>query len=303
MSEIKGLVFNIERHALHDGPGIRTLVFLKGCPLKCRWCSNPEGLKHKIQLMYDQRKCMNCLSCTKVCTAAAISLDNDKLVFNRELCTCCGACIDACMRDAIRLTGQYMTADEVLGIVLRDEVFYKASGGGVTVSGGEPLWQIDFLEEFLIKCVLNGVETAIETTGYSSWENIRRIVGLTNVFLYDLKHVDLRKHSEYTGVSNELILENLKKLSSMGKRIFIRIPLIPGFNSGIDDSTAITEFISQLKQYEKVQLLPYHQLGIPKYRELDMEYPMEGITQMDANVADECLNVFLKAGIKAEIEI
>lgn len=247
----KALIFDIVRNSYVDGPGIRTTVFFKGCNLKCAWCHNPESQSCKTQMMFYSDKCIGCGKCKEVCENAN--------------CILCGKCEIYCPVDARKVCGEEYTVDEVLTEVLKDKSYYENSGGGVTFSGGECMLQIDFLEEILRKCKENGIHTAVDTAGHVPFENFEKILPYTDLFLYDIKIYDSDKHSQYVGIGNEVILENLKKLFKMGAKIWIRIPIIVGVNDSVEEIQKIKEYLDGCGNPEKVELLPYHAMGEHKY--------------------------------------
>ena len=277
------VIFNIERHALHDGPGIRTLVFIKGCPLHCLWCSNPEGQSSKPELLFRSRDCMSCMRCAGVCPEGAVKATegrvmaaDDRIVYNdRELCIACGTCVSVCPAGAREIAGREMTVGEVVEEVLRDEIFYRNSGGGVTVSGGSPLLWPDFIAALFTALERHAIHTALETCGAVPWDHFKKVLDSTDLFLYDLKHMDSKKHEKFTGRGNERILENLKLLDRTGAKIIVRVPVIPLFNDNPDDIGALTRFTMELLSKPPLQLLPYHTLGRSKYHHLEREYPLE----------------------------
>jgi pyruvate formate lyase activating enzyme len=306
------VIFNIERHALHDGPGIRTLVFIKGCGLRCTWCSNPEGQTAAPGLLYREKDCIACQRCVEACPARAVSRakprfsagrhtdkrpsgDRDPsagggiVVTDRSLCTACGACVRVCPAGARTIAGREMTTTEVLEAVLKDEVFYRNSGGGVTASGGEPLLRPEFVGELFEKAGVHGIHRAIETCGHVPWENIETVLPFTDLFLYDLKHTDPEVHMRFTGKGNSLILENLGRLDERGARLVVRVPLIPSFNDRAEDVRAIAAFTSSLRSAPGIELLPYHVLGRSKYHHLEKEYPMEGHGLLPAETLERLL--------------
>lgn len=266
---MKGKVFEIKRFAVHDGDGIRTTVFFKGCPLKCKWCHNPEGLSAKPELAYYQNKCINCGECVAVCKVGAHSIVDGAHVFDRNKCVFCGKCEDACLGNALKFYGKEMTVDEVLNVALLDKEFYLKSGGGVTLSGGECLMQADFCAELLKKLKENGVNTAVDTCGYASKQAIDKVLPYTDVFLYDLKGFEESLHIKNTGKSNDKILENLTYLDKCGKNIEIRIPFVPGHND--KDLEKLAPFVNSLKNVKKVKILPYHNLAGSKYLALGFD--------------------------------
>ena len=276
-------VFNIERHALHDGPGIRTLVFLKGCPLRCLWCSNPEGQQVKPELLFRVKDCISCMRCVEACPKNAIKVSEDRVMFtddriiytDRALCDACGKCVEVCPAGAREVAGKTMTAAKVAEEVLKDEVFFRNSGGGVTVSGGSPLVHPDFVRELFEILVMHGIHTAVETCAAIRWSSFEKVRGLTSLFLCDVKHMNSKVHEDFTGKGNELILENIRKLDQAGADIIIRVPIIPTFNDNNDDIAAIARFTMELSSKPPVHLLPYHTLGRSKYHHLEREYPLE----------------------------
>ena len=261
---MKAKIFEIKRFAVHDGDGIRTTVFFKGCPLKCVWCHNPEGLSAKSKLAYYAHKCISCGECLSVCPTSAHTIENGKHAFNREKCIACGRCVEACLGNALTLYGRETTVEELLPILLQDKEFYDHSDGGVTFSGGECMLQIDFLKAILKKCKENGVHTAVDTAGNVPWEYFEKILPYTDLFLYDVKCISEDLHKEGTGVSNRLILENLQKLSDKNAEIIVRVPVIPEFNGNDYEMQKIADFLKDLR-INKVELLPYHAMGEHKW--------------------------------------
>jgi len=272
---VKGVVFNIQRYSIHDGPGIRTVVFLKGCPLRCAWCDNPEGQNPSIELLYYEHRCKLCLSCIRSCPVGAIRMVGGRLFIDRQRCTVCGKCVEKCPNDALKLCGQVVTVREVLEVVKRDFYFYRDSGGGITLSGGEPLYQPQFTLEILRACRGARISTAVETSGYASQEVVKAIAPYVDVFLYDIKHLDPALHRRFTGVSNEVILRNLKLIDDLNRKIIITIPLIPTVNASENVIKSIGSIVSSLKNVVEVHIHPYHRLGIPKYRLLGRSYSFE----------------------------
>jgi len=271
-----GTVFNIQRYSIHDGPGIRTTVFLKGCPLDCWWCQNPESQLSGQEMIFWGDRCIGCGACSTICPSDAIQIKNGIPITEKEKCILCGKCIEKCPALAREMIGKKLTTEEVIKEIEKDLVFYKESGGGVTFSGGEPLGQSEFLEGLLSGCRKKKIHTAVDTSGYISWEILNKISPKVDLFLYDLKLMDNERHKKYTGEFNELILENLKKLSSVHNNILVRFPVIPGINDDYQNIKEIGKFLSSLK-ITQVNLLPYHYIGIDKYRRLGMTYRLAGI--------------------------
>jgi len=266
---MKAPVFEIKRFAVHDGDGIRTTVFLKGCTLKCVWCHNPEGIGFESEAAFWENKCTLCGECVNVCSANAHRIENGVHIFERDKCVACGKCEDACLNCALTLYGKEMTVDEVMPILLEDKDFYDNSDGGVTISGGECLCHADFCAELLKRLKENEINTAVDTCGFVSRKAIDKVMRYTDVFLYDLKAYDEDVHIKCTGQPNGLILENLKYLDECGKKIEIRIPYVPNFND--NQLIKIAEFLSKFQNITKVRVLPYHNYAGSKYAALNMK--------------------------------
>lgn len=262
-------IVDIKRFAVHDGDGIRTTVFFKGCPLKCVWCHNPESISPRAQLAYYSHKCIGCGACADVCPNDAHKFENGRHIFTKDLCTACGKCTEACRGDALKLYGRTYTPDELLPILLEDKDFYDESGGGVTLSGGECLIQADFCAELLMALKDRGIDTAVDTCGFVSRESLDKVIPYTDTFLYDIKAFDNDVHVRCTGRSNELILENLGYIDSKNKSIEVRIPYVPSFND--DQIEKIAELLSTVKNLKKVRVLAYHDLAASKYSALGMK--------------------------------
>lgn len=264
-----GLIFDMKRFAVHDGDGIRTTVFLKGCPLKCVWCHNPEGINFQPQLAFYGNKCVACGECGRVCGQKVHVFADGVHSLRRENCVACGKCAAACPTGALTFYGREVTVDQLLPLLLEDRDFYQASGGGVTLSGGECLMQADFCAELLKRLKENGLHTAVDTCGCVSAEALDRVIPCTDIFLYDIKAVDEAVHLRCTGRSNRRILENLKYLDSRGKKTEIRIPFVPEYNGG--EIERIGEFLSGLKHVTGVKVLPYHNFAGSKYQALGVK--------------------------------
>lgn len=270
----KAIVTNIQRYSVHDGPGIRTTVFFKGCPLKCMWCHNPETQNFKIGMMYDSDKCSKCGTCQKNCPERAIIVQNETIFTDMNKCRLCGRCVDFCINCAREIVGKEYSIQELIKEIEKDRIFYEQSGGGVTLSGGEPMVNIDFIEKLINICDEKGISVVVDTCGNVPYENFLRIKDKVQMFLYDLKLANSVSHRKYTGVDNDIIIDNLRRLSKDGARINIRIPLIEGVNT---DEENIRETIDIIKglNIHNVNLLPYHDIAKDKYRKLDMTYKNE----------------------------
>lgn len=287
----EGLLFDLQRGSMVDGDGIRTAVFLKGCSLRCFWCHNPESQGFYAQCLFDQSKCAGCGRCAAVCPQNACA----GFAVERALCIGCGKCADACPSGAKTLCGEKMGVDELYAKIERDRAFYRASGGGVTFTGGEPLLQPVFLKEICKKCGENAIHVAVDTAGFVPWENFEAVLPYTDVFLFDIKAVTETLHREGTGFSNRLILENLRMLDARGKKIQLRVPVIPGFNDSCEEMSKISDFIAGLRSACRVELLPYHTLGVKKYELLGRH--CEKLPLIDEKQLQVLKSIFYKKGI------
>jgi pyruvate formate lyase activating enzyme len=269
-----GVIFDIKRYAIHDGPGIRTTVFFKGCPLVCKWCHNPESWSAKPEPGLRLTRCIRCGRCKEVCPNNAVTFADDRLVIDTAKCTVCGDCVKTCPSGAREIIGKEVTVEQVVEEIRKDIVFYEQSGGGATFSGGEPLMQPDFLYELTRCCKSSQIHTAVDTTCHADAEVIKRISENTDLFLCDIKHMDSVTHQRFTGVPNELILANLKWLASAGKKIIIRLAVIPGFNDEPSNIEKTAEFAASLKNIARIDLLPYNIGGREKADRLTVDYPI-----------------------------
>lgn len=268
---VSGTIFDIKRYAVHDGPGIRLTVFLKGCPLECRWCHNPEGIQPISELTFQASRCLEtCSDCIPACPHHALTRSSVSLSIDRNKCRLSGACAAACPTEALRIIGQKVTVAEVMETIEKDRIFYDNSGGGVTFSGGEPLLQQKFLLALLRQCRHRGLHTIVDTCGYAPFETLASIMDNVDIFYYDLKMIDEKKHRAFTGVSNRIILENLQKLTAAKKAVQVRIPVLPGINDDSENISQTAEFLKSLRGITGISLLPYHRIGQGKYENLDI---------------------------------
>lgn len=292
MIERKALIFNIQKYNMYDGPGVRTMVFFKGCPLRCRWCSNPEGQLRQYQVLYKQNYCVNCGACVAVCPAGVHLMSPDgsrhEIVTEAE-CVGCRRCEKACTVNALAIAGDMKTIAELMDVIEEDRPFYEVSGGGVTLGGGEVLMQPEAATSLLMACRQRGIHTAMETCGYARPEVVMRAAEYTDLFLYDIKHMDSDRHYELTGVRNEWILGNLKCLLENRHNVMIRIPLLKGVNDSERDIVRLTEFLTPYREnrnFKGIELLPYHRMGVNKYNQLRWDYPQTGNPELhDADLA------------------
>ena len=267
----KGIIFNVQHYSIHDGPGIRTTVFMKGCPLRCAWCQNPESQKLQPELFFNAEACTGCGKCVQVCPVKAIEIMEGKSKTNRNLCRGVGKCAEVCPNEARTLMGRVVTAGEVFKEVNGDSIFYQRSGGGVTLSGGDPVAQPEFSIGILKLCKDAGIHTAIETSGCVKWEILSRILDYVDLVLYDFKEMESAKHKIHTGVTNTMILDNVRKIYHERQiPLLARVPVVPGFNDSVDNISATARFVAnELGKDVKVHLLPYHRLGETKYERLE----------------------------------
>lgn len=270
--ESRGFVFDIKRFSVHDGPGIRTTVFVKGCPLRCPWCHNPEGISLKPEIFFSPERCVGCGACARVCLQEAHSWANGRHVFHRPLCEGCGRCVASCPTGAIELAGVEMSVEEVLNIVERDKPFYQESGGGLTVSGGEPLLQFEFTKALLEAAKEREIHTCLDTSGAAPWRRLEELIGVVDLFLFDVKVLDEKKHCELVGIGLEPILRNLRRLDQARSRLILRCPIIPGVNDVEEHLYKVARLARSLKNVEAVEILPFHKLAVEKYKRLGREY-------------------------------
>ncbi|MBS3818437.1 glycyl-radical enzyme activating protein [bacterium] len=269
----KGRIFDIKRYAVHDGPGIRTTVFFKGCPLGCSWCQNPEGMEKEPQIMYRAERCgKTCWACIPVCPLQAISQEGKKIKIDWSRCDLCGKCVDVCVYEALEIIGKGTTVEEVIKEIEKDKVFYDQSGGGATISGGEPFMQPEFLEALLDALNERKIHTAVDTSGFVSPEILEKLYTKIDLFLYDIKVMDKKKHKQYTGVDNSQILDNLKTLSKKERPVVVRMPIISGVNDNEKNIVDLAQFLWSLN-LNQIDLLPYHRGWVEKYKRLKKKTP------------------------------
>lgn len=295
-----GMISRIARYSVHDGPGIRTTVFLKGCPLRCWWCHSPESQQRGPQLALKPDRCVRCGACIEACTEHAASLGPTGPITDRALCRVCGECAGLCPSGAREITGVEMTADALMAEIARDVVFFEQSGGGVTFSGGEPLVQPDFLEAVLRKARAAGIHTAVDTCGYAEASSVARVIEHTNLFLFDLKVLDEARHAEITGVSNRPILENLRLLIDAGADVRVRFPLVSGVNDETGDVEALAAFVKDIGLLH-VDVLPYHRAGLAKYERYGLDYRLPDLQPPGEATVERVVAVFRRNGLDARI--
>jgi pyruvate formate lyase activating enzyme len=296
-----GFVFDIKRFALHDGPGLRTTVFLKGCPLSCLGCQNPEGQQRGRELLFRPDRCTACGDCVPACPKEAIVLTGSSVTIDRDRCDLSGACVEACLPGALELVGWRAEADEILEIMEKDRVYFDESGGGVTVSGGDPLAQPEFLRELLEGCRDRDLPVVIDTCAHAPPEEFKRFVELSSRLLVDLKVMDPVRHEAFTGVPNDWILENLRWLARNGRPFTVRIPLIPGVNDDEENIRATAEFLAGLATPPPVDLLPYHRLGVEKYRRLGREYRLADTNPPGEEGVTGAVRILKNAGLRVTV--
>ena len=294
-----GLIFNIQRYSLHDGPGIRTTIFLKGCPLCCQWCHNPEGIASRREMVIVETRCVICGECRTACPLA--NEGSGPLPPRNPDCTQCGACVEACPTGARQMIGRTVTVSQVMDEILRDRMFYEDSGGGVTISGGEPLSQPRLLIGILEACRAEGVHAVLDTTGFGQLEHLLAAARLARLVLYDLKAYDEALHRKLTGVSNRIILENLNALDREDSEIWIRLPVVPGFNDDLNDLRKIAEFVSRLRSVSLVNLLPFHRTGLHKFQRLGMTHVLDGVETPSPELMQGAVDLFHEFGLKTRV--
>lgn len=292
-----GVTFNVQRFSTEDGPGIRTTVFMKGCPLRCKWCHNPEGLSPQPELVWYDVRCVGARECLTVCPYDALELTPDGMRLDRERCTVCGLCEEACPAGALEVIGREWTVEALYAEVAKDRAFYETSGGGVTVSGGEPVMQAEFVEAFLRLCREGGIHTAVDTCGHADWGIYQRLLPFVDLVLYDLKIMDRERHREATGVYPDRILENAKRIAQKGTPMWVRTPVVPGYTDDEDNIARLAVYIrDELSTVERWDLLAYTNLGQPKYCRLGLPYPLDGAELLTRAKMERLHTVALRGG-------
>ncbi len=286
---------------VHNGPGIRTLILLKGCPLRCIWCSTPESQGEAPEIAFYPDKCILCNDCLPVCSKNAITAGDKAVVIDRELCDNCGQCLSACYAEALKLIGQEYTAGELVSEVVRDDVVFRHSGGGVTLSGGEPFFRPEYLLTLLKELKQSGISCGIDTCGFTARKHIEAVLPYVDFFLWDIKHMNSDKHIEYTGISNKLILDNVRFVDGENIPLFLRLPVIPGYNDSEDNLLDLCNFAKKLSFLEEIDLLPQHHLGKARYAALGREYPIEGIPLIKEENLEQMKRLVESTGLKCNI--
>ena len=295
---MKGTIFEIERWSLSDGPGTRTVVFLKGCPLKCLWCSNPESQSARPQIGIFTAKCIECRKCEDACPEGTARPALQGGFAPESPCTVCGECVDACPARSRRWMGEEKTAAEIVDIIQKDMVFYRKSAGGVTFSGGEPLAQPEFLNQIIQGCRKIGIHTAVESCGAFNWKNAEETVSLLDFVMFDIKHMDPERHRALTGSSNKIILDNARRISATGVPMLIRIPVIPALNDSDANIAATIEFVkASLPSAVGIEPLPYHKLGLTKYAALGKEYTLNDLPELAPDTMDKIRTMIASKGV------
>jgi pyruvate formate lyase activating enzyme len=295
----RGIVTDIQRFALHDGPGIRTTVFLKGCPLRCFWCHNPETWSHSPQIRYFTEKCTDCRICLEVCPQQPADASTIRPGVFPDKCTTCGTCIDNCSSGAREICGKEYTSGELLAELIKDKAYYDRSDGGITLSGGEPLIQADFCHELLQECKKSGLKSTIETCAFGKWSDLSKLIPLLDLVILDIKHTDDEKHRLATGVSNKIILDNARRIADSGVPMIVRTPVIPGFNNTPDAISNIAALIKDFPQLKYYELLPYHRYGNHKFGNIGLKSRDETMEPPSAACLEELMNAAKNQGLEA----
>ncbi len=299
-----GRIFDIQRYCIHDGPGIRTMVFFKGCSLNCPWCSNPESINKRKEIIFHQNNCQRCGNCINSCTKGALTFCNDDIILNRELCDNCYECIKNCPTAALRIIGDDLTLEKVIEIINKDDVFYRRSFGGVTFSGGEATLQHQFLLDLINELKDRGIHTAIETCGYGKWENLVKLFRKIDVIYFDIKIIDSSRHKQVIGVPNTIILNNAKRtIEEFYEKVTFRIPIIPGYTDNRSNLQGIARYLKKCSFKKTIELVPYHRYGENKYLALNRDYLLRGVLPPSIIRLKEIKEIIEKEGIKTKIKV
>ncbi len=294
---VRGIIFNIQRFCTHDGPGIRTTVFVKGCPLHCPWCHNPEGMDRDLEIALDPRKCIGCRACLENCTRGGHEIGPDgEHLYHNERCVLCGSCAEGCYAGAIEMIGEEKTAQEVMDVVVRDKPFYDNSSGGVTLSGGEPMYQPEFSAAILTLSREQGIATAVESSCATSWNVIQSLDGLVDLWMIDIKHMDPGRHRELTGGDNGIILENVRKLATSGVGMILRLPLVPGHNDEEATLRSLGAFASEVQPSGGLEVMPFHRFGEGKYDRIRKDYTLQDMESAEDDDVRRAVELLREAG-------
>lgn len=301
MYENRGIISKVQKYSTKDGPGIRTTVFFKGCPLHCLWCANPELISPRPEILFDRSKCMLCGTCTMACPEHAIVQEQGKIHIKKDVCSGCGKCAQVCPMGVHELIGRYVSVEELVEELIKDKVFYEVSGGGVTFSGGEPALQHKFLKQMAVELKKKKIHIALDTSGSVSWDWLEEILNFIDLVLYDIKAMDEETHKKCTGADNRLILENAVKISELKIPMIVRFVMVPDYNDSEKDVKARLEFVKNLRSVQKIDILPYHRLGVAKYERLGIDYVLNDVKPPSEEHINQLKSFIESYGYKAAI--